>query len=365
MSRSRLTLEQLLAALREENLIPADADPLDTGSPRPEQQPWYIRAMVGFGAWVASLLLIGFVTGLSVAADGGYTVIGLILIVGAVLVRRKSHNDFLIQCAMACSLAGQALVAIGIADGFSHDEFEAFLVVGMVISALLFYLYPDRIHRVIMVLIATTEAATLIYVREANALIPFLGPLLAALLLLLHLRQPTRVSSPLAPLLQPLTTGLMLSAFGLLMLSTVYLLPELENDFVFYPRPWISTLLLGLGLFLLGHRLWPEIAGAQSERTRPLLYTALATLVACAWYAPGLILGLMVVLIGVDAGRLTFIGAGIGFFVLFLAAFFYGIEVSLLTKSYTLAATGAALLGFRWLFLRVVSQTQSAGATDD
>ena len=27
-------------------------------------QPWYVRSMVGFGAWVASLMLIGFVAGL-------------------------------------------------------------------------------------------------------------------------------------------------------------------------------------------------------------------------------------------------------------------------------------------------------------
>ncbi len=359
-----MTLSQLLAALREENLIAADADPLASGSPPPDPQPWYIRAMVGFGAWLASLLLIGFITGLSIAADGGYTVIGLLLILGAVLLRRQTHNDFLIQCAMACSLAGQALTAFGIADGFSHDEFEAFLVVGMAISALLFYLYPDRIHRVIMVMIATTEAATLIYVLEANALIPFLGPLLAALLLQLHFRQPALASGRFAPLLQPLTTGLMLSAFGLLMLSTVYLLPELEADFVFYPRPWISTLLLGLELLLLGHRLWPEIAGDNGAKTRPLFYAGLVVIVACAWYAPGLVLGLMAVMMGVHTGRLTFIGAGIGFFALFLAAFFYGIEVSLLTKSYTLVATGLALLGFRWLFLRLLPPTQPSG-TDD
>jgi len=364
VSRTRLTLEQLLAALREEHLIAADADPLASDSQRPEPQPWYIRAMVGFGAWVASLLLIGFIAGLSIAGGGGYTVIGLALILGAVLLRRRTHNDFLIQCAMASSLAGQALAAAGIADGFSHDEFEAFLVVGMMLSAVLFYLYPDRIHRVIMVLIASAELAALVYAREANGLIPFLGPVLAALLLGLHLRQPALASTRFAPLLPPLTTGLMLGAFGLLMLSTVYLLPELGAETGFYPRPWISTLLLGLELAFLGHRLWPEIAGPRSEGTRPLLYAGLAVIVACAWHAPGLILGLMVVLMGVHSGRLTFIGAGIGFFTLFLAAFFYGIEVSLLTKSYTLTATGLALLGFRWLFLRVVPPSPPAGADD-
>jgi uncharacterized membrane protein len=41
------------------------------------------------------------------------------------------------------------------------------------------------------------------------------------------------------------------------------------------------------------------------------------------------------------------LGVAIGFFAIFLAAFFYGIEITLLMKSMVLIATGAVLLAGR------------------
>ena len=45
----------------------------------------------------------------------------------------------------------------------------------------------------------------------------------------------------------------------------------------------------------------------------------------------------------------------VGFFAIFLGAFFYGIEVSLLTKSLTLVASGLAVLLARWVILRLIA----------
>lgn len=51
-----------------------------------------------------------------------------------------------------------------------------------------------------------------------------------------------------------------------------------------------------------------------------------------------------VVLLGTATGNRSFIGAGIAFLVVFVTAFFYGIEMTMLEKSITLVATGAAVL---------------------
>jgi uncharacterized membrane protein len=69
---------------------------------------------------------------------------------------------------------------------------------------------------------------------------------------------------------------------------------------------------------------------------------------------PGLLLALIVVMLGTASGHRTFVGAGIVFLVVFVAAYFYGIEVSMLTKSITLVSSGVAVLVARWLLLRVV-----------
>jgi uncharacterized membrane protein len=157
-------------------------------------------------------------------------------------------------------------------------------------------------------------------------------------------------------------TGLMLCASGVLMLSTVYVLPELKVDFLFYPRPWISTILLG-GLFLyLGRSIWPEVAGAADAKTLATIYGMLLLIVACSWNAPGLLLGLIVVMLGAASGSKTLIGTGIGIFGIFLAAYFYGIEVSMLAKSITLVATGSAILAARWVILQLLAKPSAKEA---
>jgi hypothetical protein len=354
MTRDRITLEQLVDTLRTERLLTAGPDALDNLSHQPLPQPWYIRTLVGFGAWLASLLLIGFVTSLGAIAGGGYGAIGAILITAAILVRRTAEGDFLIQSAMASSLAGQVLLAYAVADAMGYEEVEVFLGVALAVSLMLLWVYPDRIHRVLMLLLAVGCTTGLLYFYKAQTLIPFFGPLLVGLLLLLQLQTPKLASGRFGPLLPPLTSGLMLGASGVLMLSTLYLLPELGVETDFYPRPWISTLLLGAELFYLFRLTGPSIVDARDSRALALLYGLLTLVIALSWYAPGLILGLIVLLLGTHSGRATFVGAGIGFFALFLAAFFYGIEISLLTKSYTLMASGTALLLMRWVLLRTL-----------
>ena len=60
-----ITVRDVISQLAADGLLD------ETGKARAEAfvesrtfvQPWYIRTMVGFGAWLASLLLIGFVAG--------------------------------------------------------------------------------------------------------------------------------------------------------------------------------------------------------------------------------------------------------------------------------------------------------------
>jgi hypothetical protein len=307
--------------------------------------------MVGFGAWLASLLLIGFVAGLSLAMEGGYTIIGLVLIAGAILVRRRFNNDFLVQCALASRVAGQALLAYGLAESLSRD-FETYLSVALFVSSVLFFLFPDRIHRVIMVLIASGSLTALLYVREANALVPLLGPAFTGALVLLHRQTPNLVAGRFAQIVRPLMNGLMLSAFGVMLTSTVYILPELGLDFEFYPRPWISTILFGALFLYVGGQVTQTRVNTANVAALPVFYGVMIAIIACSWFAPGLLLGLIVTTLGAASGNKTYIGAGVGFFAFFLATYFYGIEVTLLTKSITLIAAGVAILVLRWTILK-------------
>ncbi len=313
-------------------------------------QPWYIRAMVGVGAWIASLLLIGFIGSLAFTVDGAYTVVGLLFVVAATVVRWKNDNDFLVQSSLAVSLAGQALFAWGFMQMTGVREIEFLFMLVIVVSGVLFVVFPDRIHRVIMVLIAGASLTGLLYAWDAKYLVPVLGPLLAGGLVAVHFGQAEVVASGRGAFLRPLMSGLMLGAFGVLLLSTLYVLPETGWNLDIYPRPWISTLLLGALLMFLCLRVWTDIIGHDSRAVGSAAAVVIVV-AAGSWAAPGLLLALIVVLLGTASGQRSMIGAGIGFLAVFLTAYFYGIQVTMLTKSMTLVATGIGVLLARWLLL--------------
>lgn len=320
-------------------------------------QPWYVRTMVGIGAWLASLLLIGFVAGFSLAV-GGSALVGLGLVVAAVLVRTRASSvavfkgsDFVVQSSLAASLAGQALLAWGMADALSDASVEWLCVIVMGLGSVLFFAFPDRIHRVLMVLFVTCALVVLMYARDLAALVPVVGPLLALGLVVVHRRRPELYARGRGALVRPLEDALMLASFGCLMLSTVYVLPELDADLAFYPRPWVSTLMLAALMLYVAYPLRADLFRDAAPMALPVAGALALTVVAAAWWAPGLLLALIVVLLGAARGQAAMTCAGIAFLVVFTAAFFYGIEVGLLTKSITLAATGGTVLLARWLLL--------------
>lgn len=325
-------------------------------------QPWYIRTMVGFGAWLASLLLIGFVAGFTIALEGGFAIVGLGFVVAAIFVRRNNENDFLVQASLAVSLAGQALISWGIVDALGNDKFETFLMISIVLGSVMFVVFPDRIHRVLMVLYIATSATALLYVWKLNDVVAVVGPIFTIAIILLHDRQSALIARGYGPYLRPLMNGLMLSAFGVLLLSAVYILPELGSiDPPIYPRPWISTVLFGGMLLYLGGRIGESFAASISSGGRPVIALLMIIVIGASAFAPGLLLALIVVTLGAASGHKTYMGAGIAFFAVFLATYFYGIEMTLKTKSMTLFGTGLAVLFVRWLFLRMTQPDDHGG----
>ncbi|MDH4109115.1 MAG: DUF4401 domain-containing protein [Gammaproteobacteria bacterium] len=363
--KERLPLQALIGALAAEQLI--DGAAADRGRELTGQmyaiQPWYVRTMVGFGAWLASLLLVGFIASFGFAVEGSHVVIGLALAAGSVFLRRRYETDFYVQSALAVSLAGQLMFALGVAELLDWDQPEAIVLAMLSLAALMFVAFPDRIHRVLMVLIVSGSFVVLVYLWKFNWLVPVLGPFFAAALVVLQSTQGSWYEADRGGLVRPLQSGLMLSSFGCLLLSAVYILPELHLRFVFYPRPWISTLLLGALLLYVAGDAWRSLLAADSKTGRITVYALLVGIAAAAWAAPGILLALVVALLGARSGNHVLAGAGVVFLAVFLAAFFYGIETTLLVKSMTLVATGIVILVARWLMLR--SLFPSSGGLHD
>jgi hypothetical protein len=355
MSKGKVSLNELVATLQAENLITADSEQVERALEHMSGvQPWYVRTMVGFGAWLASLLLIGFVSSIGFTFEGGFALFGLGFMSGAVLLRRSSPSDFMIQSALAASLAGQALFIFGVMDAVDWDEPEVIFGLLIFLNIVLFAIFPDRLHRVMSVMLSFGSLTVLFYFWKLNALVPLLGPAITVALIWISRNRMALLAGGMGVYVRPLQSGLMLSAFGCLMMSTVYILPELGGTFEFYPRPWISTVLLGLLLLYVARDAWAGMLATAPQSTVVTIYTLLAIIIGCVWMAPGLVLALIVTLLGLSSGHRTMTGAGIGFLVLFLGTYFYGIQITMLQKSVTLVTAGVAILVARWIVLKLL-----------
>jgi hypothetical protein len=356
MSAPKATVAEVMAALEREGRIGPDWQATAEAALAVEADapPWYVRVMVGFGAWIASLLLIGFVIAPFMRSEAALIGIGAGMIAGAFGLRRLSGHDFAAQSALATSLSGQVVMVMGLGD-----EVVPALLTIMTCQSVLALMFPDRTHRFLSVLAAVTAAVILNYQQKVAGAIHLLVFGLAAGWLVFHFQEGALMARGLTARLRPVAFGLLVAMLGCVMLSTVYVLPELMGllSFSFYPYPWISSLGFGALLLALEWRLLGSLEGVTAD-TRAVLVATSALVVAVSLPAPGIAASLVVLLVGVMFAERLVVGIGFGFFAVFLGAYFYGIETSLLVKSATLTATGLLLLGLRLYLLRRLGKTE-------
>lgn len=350
MNQQAANFEQIFKQLAEQDLLHDQwqQDVRDILAKEHNEQPWYVRVMVGFSAWLAAWMLIGFVVGAAIVESEAATlVMGVILVGGAAVARRVSDNDFMTQMALAASLAGEGLVVFGIAR--LTESFEATLFGFMFMEVLLVAFYVDTIHRFLSCVSIFGALAGLLYKWEIQWLLHLLVIGGAVGFIWLINREQYFLAEGKGALTIPVKWGILFGQLGVLMLSTLYVLPQLVEHEKFFPYRWVSTLGLGVLLLYLVYHLETADAFRISRPGRTALYSICVLVTAATMLAPGLIMALVLVLLGFARADRVLTGVGIGFFVVFLSAFFYGIEVTLLTKSMLLIATGVILLAGHWV----------------
>lgn len=333
-------LRDVLARLRAEGLyrdapdrpLPAtfDAEPVD--------DPWYIRALIAAGAWIAALLFILFLVATTALRSEAATLgTGAALLAGALGLRHAARGLFLHQLAFALSLAGQVLLTGGLGRMLDWDA--AVWGAALALEVLLIVAYPDPLHRFVSTLLAVTAGAVLLHALEA---LPFVHVLVlgaAAGATGLWERETALVQSRAASLVRPVAYGLAGGLLGLLTLPAT-------GDGAFAGLPWWpSTLGLAVVLGVLLYRLLHETAASLATRAR--LLTAVALLVPLTSDAPGLPAALLVLVLGFRHGRRLLMGLALAFLALFLTLFYYNLNLTLLAKSFLLMGTGLALLAVR------------------
>jgi hypothetical protein len=329
--------------------------------------PWYVRVLVGVGAWVSAILFaIG--AGLSGIADSKVAlgVLGLTAFAGGVALRRVAKGEFPVQLALAASMGGRLTFYAAVSD---HREGARTFAAALALETLGVFVYPDAVGR----FVATLGSCAAAFGLVAELQLPWPSRQLVvlaigALATALWLREPEILSgrafgARAAPLQRPV-------GFGLVVALLFVLLSELPDrgagwhlsDRFSVTAAGLTALLLWVerdvlrdalasGTKAAGYRLPGDAAeaahGPAPPEARALVYGGTLAIGVLGQFAPGLVGALLVMALGAHRRSVLLFGLASLFLVFFGSHFYYSLSMSLLAKSGVLLGSGLLMLALR------------------
>jgi uncharacterized membrane protein len=306
--------------------------------------PWYVRLVVGVGAWVTAMAAIGLgaaivFVALDVEFDGGIAVLGAAyLIVGLILLRQDESGVYLTQLGIAVTAAGVAMIALGV--GLQSDELWTATLATVVVTAVLIFAAPSRTLQFLAALLA----AWLFGITLLEQKVPYYLDIVA-------LAGPAGV----VLMLKPLQRDLQPTALVLLLLFPLFaIFGPSEFSWVYGSVPdaggWFAKgLHIGLFLWLVSIH-WARAATRDvRERLGPF---AVAAVIVCVLLPPGGSAALVIMMLAFVLGSRPLALLGTLLQIYYLWRFYYDMDVTLLVKSGMLSAVGAVLLFVWWLMMR-------------
>jgi hypothetical protein len=367
----RLTLADVLARLIDEGLAPAESIDRARAALRESVDttpPWFARAIAGFGAWIATGLLIGFlVVSKIVNEETSSMIVGAALVAAATYLRRTAgpDEDFKRQFALAASLAGQILLIVGVADA-THSATVAGLV-ALAMSVVLIAIVPDAAHRFMSALVGTVATvgtvANLRLAWPVGSVAPFgevvvRGSDLAVLTIVAVAAYVWRAglrsrSQDLTEMLEPVGYGTIVALFGVLLFSTFFAFADelVRGSRAARANAWHLGPLTTIGI--TGALVGLELSIFAEQRVKPRGEAVVAAVAGSILLGvltlstPGVVAAVTVLALGFDRRNRVLIGLAVVFLVKFASAYYYTLRMTLLEKSIVLVASGLLLLAAR------------------
>ncbi len=301
------------------------------------ETPWAVRLMLGCSGWLGASFLLAFLGAIFSALFDAAAVsiaVGAAMCAGVgYLLHRMPRNGFLDQVALALSLAGQVLIATGLATLLSWEDHAALLALAVAgVQAVLFFGVPHFVHRVWTAGTSALALALALDVWRLYAWVPAVLTLAFAWVWLGELEVRGRSGERVRAGGYGLTFAALAMAvaqgeFGLARLW----LPE--------ARPFGGALGVRLGGALAGAvLLWVvyrllarEGVPAGSGPGRAGLASA-AVLALAAVEAPGLVPPVAALILGFANGNRVLTGLGIAALLACLSRYYYQLEATLLEE---------------------------------
>jgi MFS family permease len=316
--------------------------------------PWYIRLLVGLGAWLGSWFLLAFAFMflaliLEGEVDRAAIAMGVCLVGFGVWLRHVASGELLRQLSLVASFTGQMLVVGGV--GASSESLSAAATTALVLSILLLVAFPERVHRFVSTIVATVALDVLLWEGRVPYANDLLTIALAAVPLVAWRLADAETRERFGEALDPIAYGAVVSLLGGLAIDAVM------SALGVHSREWsgpglpalvaVAAALGGLAVAVCaGH-------GVPPPAVTPL--AAVAIVMAFAWVTrstPALAVTLLIIVVGFDRRRPLLIGLATIFFLGFGALYYYNLQMTLLEKSGVLIGSGVLCLAtsalLRW-----------------
>ncbi|MCB2001981.1 MAG: DUF4401 domain-containing protein [Burkholderiaceae bacterium] len=350
MSRSRT--DALWSRLQAAGLATGNM-PAWTQEPR---TPWYVRVMLAVAGLIAAACLLGFVAaGLQFVFESttaSITTGGLLLLAASILFRAVRQNDFSAMFALTVSLAGQFLVLSGLFTLFDDHPVTAWpFWWTAALQVALVAVMPNTIHRSLSAYVGAMAFAYASFAIGVHFIATGVIAALVAALWLGEARSGHR-HGVAAPVAYGLTASFIQIAGESLFAHPLVSVFGVRADVDLWR--WAGPTLIAAALIVTAAVLLTRAGWTPSARRTQLALGAVLLTCVASFRAPGIMAGLLVMLLGFSNGNRVLVGLAIASLAIYVSGYYYLLEVSLLHKSGVLLATGGMLLGIRWLLLRHV-----------
>lgn len=317
--------------------------------------PWYVRILVGFGAWVAALMLaLALAVLLSFDRHGpGLLILGLLVCAGSTLLRNFTKGDFPAQFALSMSLAGQIMFGVGLGMRADHGMgWGPWFAAMTLLQGLLLVVYRDPVHRFL-----TAAAGVLLFtfLLEHYRLAWFESALVGLGLLAWGLLPAPLWRGPLRDLRRPVGYAFASVFLGLYTwhsLERMVLHPGRGSSawavgFEQLPAWLLGALVPGLLLAALVLRILLRLQRPGAWPAGLLVLGAVLCLSLLGIPVPGIPAMLFVLVLAAEAREPAMFGLAVVAGLFLVTRLYYQLDLSLLAKSGVLAGSGAVLLGLR------------------
>ncbi|GME41407.1 DUF4401 domain-containing protein [Pantoea sp. QMID2] len=341
--------------------------------------PWYLRLALSVGGWVAAIITLLLMALMLYSTDllDDQNAVTLILpsLVLAVIARGllRSDRDGKYHLGLAWAIAATCGLIFGVIIQIQSNDVSFMMLSSLCalpILAAMAVAMPDRTYRFMAITALTFFLVLAGYLLSLLYLSPTAGGvavfLLVAVVMFLWLwivsHQLKLLAGSYADAVHPLLYGI---PAGLMLLSFLGIDAAVLRDF-FWSSAQFSMLQSVTGTGIAAGFVLSTLSQKRSGQPLFSTITLPATVIcgAAALYAPGIGLGLWLILMARYLGSPGLLVVSGGFMVLYVIDWYYFLEVILLHKALLLLAGGLVLLGLAWVVTKVLP-AQIGGASEN